>query len=613
MKAQNIYDFITTEEANFNLPIAVIEGWDWNFKEHINVSTLYKNSQLTTNKNKGTIDEKPVKNIVSPILDLRYRAEDIDVKDIVLYVDDPEKYHLSFLVKKYHDDVFVIENDLDTYFDELKESKIDFGGGLTKDIGKAKPDIVPLQSLAFCDQTDLLSGPIGIKHEYSPDQLKDMEEFGWGKKSNGATGAIDEVIKLADTEKTTAEGRTIPTPGKYIEVYEVHGMFPESFLKEDGDPDKFSRQLHIVTFYQNEKKEKKGIALFKGKESKNPFKLAHSHKDIFGRALGVGGVEELTEAQIWTNYDMIRMKELLDAASKILLLTDDSAVAARHPSGMKGMDNLEMVEVETGKKGVWQMDTFPRSLNLFDRSVNEWWLHAQTIGFAHDPMLGMEAPSGTPFRAQERQVIEGKGQHEYRRGKYAKFIEELYKDWFIPHIVKKITSGTTFLSELSLEEMQKVADNIVVIEANKMIKDRVLAGQTVTQEEVDLRKKTVRDDFMKDNKKFIKILKDELKGAPVRVKVNVAGKQKNLSVMVDKLTNVVRFALSTYNPQTGQFTVFQDPQMAKLFNQILESSGLSPIDYGAGKQPILTAPQPPQAPVAPPMAPPVAQVAGMGQ
>lgn len=569
MKANSIYDFITQQETKFKLPIPVIEGWDWNFLEHVKVSTLYKYGQLESGKNKGTIDEKPVKNIVVPILNLRYRAEDIDVKDITLYVDDPEIYHLSFLIKKYHDDVFVVENDFDTYFDELKESKIDFGGGLTKDVGKAKPDIVPLQSIAFCDQTDILSGPIGIKHEYSPDQLKEFESKGWKN--------IDEVIALATDEKTLENGQKVSTPGRYIEVYEVHGMFPESFLDENGSPDKFSRQLHIVTFYQGSGDQKKGITLYAGKEKKNPFKLVLSDK-IFGRALGRGGVEELFEPQIWTNYDMIRMKELLDAASKIVMLSDDPTISAKHPSGLKGIGNLEIIETSEGKKGLWQADNYPRTLALFDRAAQEWELYAQKMGGATDPLLGQPAPSGTPFRAQERQVIEGKGLHEYRRGKYAKHLEEQYRDWFIPWIVKEITKGTRFLSELSLDEMQMLAEKITTKAGNKMVKDRVLKGLEVTQEEVDLHKEMVRKEFMKDNKKFIEILKDELKNAPIRVKINVAGKQKDISLMADKLGDIFRQIIA--NPQ-GFLQVMQIPQAAKSFNQMLELSGMSPLDYEA--------------------------------
>ena len=580
----SIYGLIKQQEIAYAQSIQLNESWSWSMKTHIKLSILYKNSQFATGNSESERDSKPFKNIVRPILNLRYRAEDIDVKDIFLYVDDPDSYHLSFLVKKYHDDVFVIENDLDTYFDELKESKIDFGGGLSKKSNKPTPEIVPLQSLAFCDQTDLLSGPLGIKHFFSPDQLMDMKDVGWGSKKNGATITLEDLILLSRNEKKmdSQTGIQTKTPGKYIEVYEVHGNMPEFFLKDDADPfdEKYVTQLQIVAFYKNSEGTDGGVTLFKGKETESPFKFVVSDK-IYGRALGYGGVEELFDPQVWTNYSEIQIKDMLDAASKVIIRTTDSSLAQKHPTGLKGMDNLEIVEHAPNTE-LGQMDTQPRNIQLFNQSVNEWWTHAQTMGGATDALLGQTPPSGTPFRLEGLVTQQGQGLHSYRRGKFAKHIEEIYKNWIIPEIAKKITQGSTFLSELTLDEMQYVADCVVRNEAKKFETDRVLNGEQIDPLMTEAYKAKVREEFMKGgNKKFIKILKGELKNAPLKVKVNVAGKQRDLQAITDKIGNVMRFLFSTYNPQTGTFAALEDPKMAKLLNQIFSYSGLDPIDIGS--------------------------------
>lgn len=596
-----IYDFIKQQETAYGLAIPLNESWNWSMKEHIKTSTLYKNSQFVTGNSQSERDGKPFKNIVRPLLDLRYAAEDIDVKDISLYVEDPDKYHLSFLVKKYHDDVFVIEHDLDTFLDDLIESKIDFGGSLSKKTKDPMPEVVPLQSLAFCDQTDLMSGPIGIKHFFSPDQLKDMERFGWGSEANGATVTIDDLIILSRGEKKMDSQTNLQTktPGKYIEVYEVHGNMPESFLKDDYDitSEKYVTQLQIVAFYKNSEGTDEGVTLFKGKETESPFKFVTSEK-IYGRALGFGGVEELFDAQVWTNYSQIQIKDMLDAASKVILRTTDPALAQRHPTGLKNMDNLEIVE-HAPQTELGQMDTQPRNIQLFNQSVNEWWTHAQTLSKATDAMLGQTPPAGTPFRLEALQVQRAEGTPKKRRGKFAKDVEKIYRDWIIPEIAKKITQGATFLSELTLDEMQYVADCIVRNEAKKMETERVLNGEQIDPMMTEAYKTKVREEFMKGgNKKFINILKGELKGAPLKVKINVAGKQKDLQAITDKIGNVMRFLFSTYNPQTQTFAALEDPKMAKLLNQILEYSGLDPLDIGYSKpqtmQPQMQQPMQPQ-------------------
>ena len=83
------------------------------------------------------------------------------------------------------------------------------------------------------------------------------------------------------------------------------------------------------------------------------------------------------------------------------------------------------------------------------------------------------------------------------------------------------------------------------------------------------------------SKKFFEILKDEMKDVNLEVMTNIAGKQKNLALMTDKLVNVLRQFIAT--PQ-----IRQDPEMVKLVNIILESSGLSPIQFNSTPAPAPT-------------------------
>lgn len=570
-KYKDIVDLIVGEEAAFTEEID-INGWQWNFKDHIKTSFYYKHGRLLNGNDENT----PVKNITRPILNLQYRAEDIDVKDIVLYVDDPDSYHLSFLVKKYHDDVFVVENDLDTFLDEWKESKIDYGVGLIKKGQFARPEVVDLQSIAFCDQTDMLKGPLAFKHYYNPAELKDMEAVGWGSEANGATGTIDDLIAMSENaiQYDKTEGTESKTPGNYIEIYEVHGVLPESFLT-DQPSTKYKRQFQIVGLYKNKNLKKEGVVLFRKEQKVSQLKTALRDK-VFSRCAGFGGAEELFEPQVWTNYSVIRQKDMLDAASKVILKSVGTDVKSRYPQGLKNMDNLDIVELNAGED-LQQVDTTPRSLQLFDNFEQRLKEHAQETGSAFDPLLGKDAPSGTPFRAQERQVFEGKGIHEYRRGKFAKDVEWVYQNWIIPHIVDEITKGTRFLSELTTEEMQYVADRLVENQAKRFVIEKLFSLQVVTKQDVEFLKAQVREDFMKGgNKRFLEILKGEFKKKPVRVKVNVAGKQKDLSLMTDKLVNIFRQIIA--NPQGFQ-QVMQIPEMAKTFNDILEYSGLTPVYY----------------------------------
>ncbi len=602
----DIFSYIESMEAGYAQPIR-INGKYWNMKDHVRRSELYNNSDIEGEKGEFT----PIKNITRPILNLQHRTEDIEVKDVQIYVDEPSNDHLSFLVKKYHDDVFVVENDIDTFFDELNVSRIDFGGGLSKKLNKPCPEVVPLQSLAFCDQTDILSGPIGIKHFYSPDQLLEMGSKGWGNPANGATATLEEVIALSSEEKQQDRNESInKTPGRYVEVYEVHGNFPKRFANPSDDSELYESRIFIVCFYQAKgSSNKSGIILYTAIETESPFKLI-KRDPIYGRALGFGGAEELFEAQTWVNYDMIRQQDMLDAASKTLLVTDDPTFVAKHPSGLRDVDNMEVLERTPGTT-VTQLDTFPRNMQLFINSVDKWEAHAQQMGAANDAIMGESPTAGTPFKLQELVTAESHGLHDWRRGQLAKHIEIIYRDWIIPDIVKEVCKGATFLTELSLEELKYVEDRVVRNMVQSYQKEKILNGEIVDPQDTSVYEQQVRDEFKRGgNKRFIEILKGEFKNKKLNVKVNVAGKQKNLAGLVDKITNIMRFAFS--NPQ-GFTQVMQIPGMAKAFNEILEFSGLSQVDFSgiekiAAQVQQIQQPQQPQ----PPMQQPMQQMPMMG-
>lgn len=562
----DIFEYITAQETAFRLPIRLNDNWEWGMAEHIRLTVLYKNSQFSSGKD----DNKPFKNIVRPILNLQYRSEGFDVKDIEIFIDDAQKYFKSFLIRKFHEK-WARQNAIDTFIDALVESYVDFGGALIKNVKGIKPEVVPLQNLVFCDQTDILSGPLGIKHFMSPDQLLEMESAGWGETSNGATASLKEAIALSRSERKDAQGdkENTKTPGKYIEVYEVHGQFPKAFI-EGQDYETYSNQLHIVCFYQKQGK-KNGITLWKGKETKSPFKFI-KRDPVHGRALGFGGAEELFEAQVWTNYSEIQKKNMLDAASKVIFLSNDPTIRQKHPTGLKDIDSMEIID-EAAEGNTRQLDTTPRNFQFFDKMVNEWEAHAQMMGAANDSIMGETPPSGTPFKLQELVTAEAHSLHAYRQGKLATFLEEIYREWVLPHLVREVGKGQQFLSELSLDELTYVADSVVQCAENDWIKKKMLEGELIDEEEREQLKVLSKDVFMKaGTKRFMEIYEGEMKDADLDLYVNVAGKQKDITQKVDKLVNVFRQVVAA--PQ-----VLDDPRMAKLFNEILEGSGLSPINF----------------------------------
>ena len=570
---ESLYKYIEQEETGYrSREIQISENWSWNMNDHLSVSFHFKHGKYLGISN-DLKTKPPFHNMIMPILEFRYAAEDRDVKDIIFETEEPEKQHLSFLIKKYWDDVFTIENNLDDFIDAVVEEKVDFGGCLVKKGAGAVPELIPLQTIAFCDQTDILGGPIGFKFNFSPEALKrKAKNFGWGEEKRGANITIDELITLASQEKDAPDnkGNQNKVTGKNIEIYVVRGTLPSAYLKKEGhDMDNLINQVQVVAFYYDAKNMRNGVTLFKSEEKEEVLKF-HSPKKVFGRALGWGGVEGLLDPQIWANFAEIHKNNLLKAASKVGLFTDDQNFVNRNK--IRDMENLEITTIDSESRyGIRQIPTASPNIQLFDRRVDELEAHAQKLAGVSDPLLGKQPPAGTPFRLQQQVVFEGKKPHERTAGKFDKFLEEILQDWVIPHMVRKITGGVEFLSTLTSEEMEYVMRRVPRNRAVKRQIEDILNGkipQDIAVLEEEEKQKLL------DNKQIIKILKDEFKNVKMKVKVRVSSKQKDMALFVDKLVNILR-QYWTLPPELKN-----DPTTQHIMSQVLEASGLSPATLG---------------------------------
>lgn len=562
----NIYPYLEEQETAFKNPIPLESGWNWNFKEHIRLSFLYKNSQFSKDNEKREL--RPNKNIIRPILNIHYRTEGFDVKDIELYVDNPDTYYKSFLIKKYHDR-WALKNQIDTFIDELVESFVDYGGVLVKNVRGVRPEVVDLRTLAFCDQTDMLGGPFAIKHYYSPSQLREMTKYGWEEDK------IDYLIMMAEAHKNSADGDKIKTTGKYIELYEVQNIC-EGDYSTYGDS---TKKMMIVGKYKDENEQTHGVTVFE-KEVPDIGKVFKFLKrdPIQGRVVGFGGVEELFEPQVWTNFAEIHMAGMLQQLSKVLYKSNDPKFKGQN---LVNKDNGDVLTISDGKD-ITQLDTQARSLNLFTNYGVQMHEHAMEMGAASDLFLGQQPTSGTPFKSLETQLVQGKSLHIWRQGRIAAFVDTIYRDWILPQLSKEILKGDKFMATLSSDELLTIARRIKINKANKRVKEAILSGRTPRQEEYELIKQTIeQEELDKGDKRFLEILKDEMSGENLQVFTNIAGKQKDLALLTDKLVNYLRQLIATPD-------IRQNPEMLKHINEILEYSGLSPIRYN---QPQPTVPQ----------------------
>ncbi|MEK7112862.1 MAG: hypothetical protein AAB875_06135, partial [Patescibacteria group bacterium] len=295
-------------------------------------------------------------------------------------------------------------------------------------------------------------------------------------------------------------------------------------------------------------------------------------KKIHGRALGWGGVEALLDPQIWANFAEIHKNNLLKAASKIGFFTDDDNYVNRNK--IRDMENLEVTTIDRESRyGIRQLPNASPNIQLFENRVRDLEEHAQKLAGVTDPLLGKPPPSGTPFALQRQVVFEGKKPHERTAGKFDKFVEEILQDWVVPHMIREITGGKTFLSNLTSDQMEYILRKVPRSRAARRQWEDVLSGRIPG--DLALYEEEEKQRILQNgNQQILEILKDEFKNVKWKVKIRVSSKTKDMALFVDKLVNILR-QYWTLPPE-----VKADPTTQHLMSQVLEAAGLPPGSLG---------------------------------
>jgi hypothetical protein len=499
-------------------------------------------------------------------------------------VNDADQYYKSFLVKKYHPQ-WARSHELDTFIDDVVETSIIFDLVLIKNVNEARPEVVDLSTIAFCDQTDALAGALCIKHNMTVSEISEQ-------KGKWDDAVIDVAISESLSEKKVAlaNDQTVKTPSKYIEVYELRGNFPETWLDPEGDSKKYTPQMHIVAYYTATNGNKQGLCLYKGEDKplRENFKALKIDKvRSKRRACGRSIVERLFEPQVWNNYSGLKIKELLDSAINVFISDSDEL-------GNQKLSDLKANTILKQERGATTMrlDGTLQNLNAFQSEQVKNENSARTLGSASEASLGKNPVSGTPFALQNLIVQEGQGIHEYRQGKIATFFADvLYPEMILQYLVDDMNGGKTFSEELSFDEMQEISKTIGENYAKRQVMEKILNGEDIFEETEDALTEMYIEDFKKGGmRRFFEILQGELKDIPMKVFINIKGKQKDMVAIADKLTNVIQFAIANAG------VVSQVPGIGKVVNELLENSGLSPVDFTQVTQGGIIQPQQAQMP-----------------
>ncbi len=547
-----------------------------NMYETINKVEAYLNSVHVSGKYDSLGREKPFPNIVIAASNIRFRATDIDRKDIKVK-PTKKKDVIDAFVASVHIQDWMTKAKYGQFLNDWGRVLARYGSAVVKFVEKGNMltiTLIPWNRL-ICDAIDFENNPKIEVLELTEAQLR---------KNGSYNQKVVKALCEARTARKTIGGRRKDNKNDYIRVYEIHGDLPLSYITgKTSDADIYTQQMQVVSFVAGKKRgEHDDFTLFSGREPKDPYMIAHLIKEE-GRTLAIGAVEHLFQAQWMQNHTAKAIKDQLDVASKIVFQTADGTFLTQNV--ISSFENGDIL-IHEFNKPLTQMNNASHDVTSLMNFGAMFKSLGNEIAGVSDAMLGAAPKSGTAWRQTEAILQESYSLFELMTENKALAIEDQFREFIIPFIRrKKMNDSREIAATLDMYGISQIDAEYIKVESvkrtNKDIIKANLKGKVVTPEQQAVMMQSHAMDLkesMKGNKRFFKpseisskTWKEQFKDLEWELEVDITGENKDYKAALATLNtalNVMMMPGFDQNPK-AQFTV----------GKILEASGyLSPLE-----------------------------------
>lgn len=526
----------------------------------------------------------PFYNIVNFRVALAKTATDLDIKDIQIVSDNPkQQVHSMLLNREVYE--WMKEEESSRTLNRMGQTRPKYGGYLvkkTEEKGKLHIDVVRWTNVCT-DQTNILGGPIVECHHMSPVEIK------------GKDGIWENVIDVLKAHKKIKDKPPV------IDVYEVTGEFPIQIFKDaqgeestDEDEYIYSLQRYFIADLDS----KKYLLYSEELSGKMDDYYDYLSWEDNGYGLGRGVIEDSEEAQVWTNDAVINESIAMALAGRVGIKTNSKKLG----NNVLEHDHGKIYELEDGKD-INAFNLAPSALGQYQNQIEKWNKQATDVTSSYDAATGEAPPSGTPYSTTALLNQVATKPFDYKREEWGIHLTKMFDKWVIPFIIKKIKKEHILVSEFSTEELEMIDESFANFNSNQdlikeVLKENFDAVNPANQQMlIDGYKKHIKKS---GKKRYIEIPTDYFKDIEYKITVLTTGEQKNKAVILQSLSEIAKFVISTFNPTTGEFGALTDKTLSKLFNEMLElaGTGISPVSLGKGASPT-KAPANPVTPAAP--------------
>lgn len=535
---------------SYKEPVSRVDGLVRRPKDIIRTVEFYSNNQYLSGNTDSLGREKPFYNVGNYRVTVAKTATDLDVKDIKF---EPDSLKHSVQAMLYNKELykFLKDSNFSLTLNEMGLVRPKYGGVLVKKSmvdGKLKIDVMDWVNVDF-DPADVLGGTLVETFYLSPSELSAKSDTWYD------VGDVLEAHNKLNKNK----------PAK-IEVKEVSGDFPINFYpdEEDNDSNEYKRMCFYIACVG-----KKKYLLYAEYEKGDKYK--YLPWEAVGKSLGRGVWEDGFESQTWQNDAMISMKNVMDISGKVIISTDSQKVSG---NAITGVDNGHIFQIEAGRS-IQSLNLAPSALPQFERVIELWNNQFDRVASTYDANTGEAPTAGTPYSQTALLNQVANSPFEFRREEWGIFLNEILNDWVLPYLKKQILKGHTLVSDYTDDELDIIDEAVATYEGNLFVKDSILEkGEVPTPDELEMVRNGVRNGLNKNGKKREIEIPEGFLDVKGKLTANITGELKNKSAILQSLDSIFKTVVSTYNPQTGQYSALQDKTLNQIFNQIVEMSGI---------------------------------------
>lgn len=576
------------------------------FSQYENIEKIeaYLNSKHVSGSFDSLGREKPFFNIVTSATNIWYRATDIDRKNIRIKATKEQDFVAAFLATIKLQE-WMRKINFGVFLNDWGRSLARYGSSVVKFVekrGELHAEVVPWNRL-ITDTVDFANNPKIEKLFLTPAQLRKNKSY----DQDVVTGLL-----TAIEARETMDGQKKDNKNDYIEVYEIHGELPLSYLTgREEDCAEYVQQMHVVSYVKSKGKDTgyDDFSLLSGRERKDPYMITHLIRED-GRAMGIGAVEHLFEAQWMVNHSAKAIKDQLDIASKLIFQTADPNYV--------GNNILSAVEVgdiliHEDNKPLTQLNNGSHDITSLQNFASQWQVLAKEITSTPDAISGNTMPSGTAYRQVAILNQESHSLFEMMTENKGLAIEDMMRKYVIPFLKTQLDSSEEISATLDSHNIKMLDKMFVKNEAirrhNAKVTFEALNDLPISGLDIPTEEQNIQNDLnMAGNQRFIKPSqisskkwKDIFADLEWDVEVEVTNEQSDKEAVMTTLTTVLQ-SIAT-NPG-----VLKDPNMKLLFNKILETAGaVSAVE-------LVQSPEAQNQPMIPPGNPlPTPSPAGAGQ